>query len=192
MAHFDLGPDLAPRIAEVLNIPLPQAELIAGHTFPVFVVQDIAAIPSTRVTGPEGTPSNGFIIQAGAGAVFSHNQLFNPAGSGVDLHVDQAVFGVGLTDGVEWGRHDTALTTLGTGKGFRDLRKRGNPVAEVRSQNIAVATGAFFGTIISEVSVAQVIQLGPLIIPPGAGLISTTRNVNITLRTWWLWREVTR
>ena len=192
MTHFDLGPDLAQRVAEILNIPLPQAEAIAGHTIPVMLLESIADIPSTRVTGPEGTPSNGFIIQAGAAGQFAHDQLFNPIESGFNLHVDKAVFGIGLTDGVEWGRFDTPLTTLGTTKGFRDLRKRGLPTGEVRSQNNATALGTYFGTLIMEVSVTQQVELGPLILPPGAGLISTTRNQNITHRTWWLWREVRR
>ncbi len=100
---------------------------------------------SSHVANGEAFSAENFVI--GAGGLFAHVQLFNPAGSGkrIRLRGLHSISVVASTINVR--RHDTPLTTLGLQPTFivENLLSSvspGSEVAEMRSESPVVALGA--------------------------------------------------
>ncbi len=121
----------------------------------------------------------------------AHTQLFNPINSGVLLHVDSCIVSASAATEIIIGQHDTALTTLGTLKNFRDRRIPGIPVAQLRSEtNVGVLMTA--GEMLSSLPVAD----DPFLLPidaylgEGQGIVIEQTVVNLVNRTGWFWEEL--
>lgn len=125
-------------------------------------------------------------------ANFSHTQLFNPGGSGKVVHVDSAIIAATAAAIILFAEFNTALTTQGIGLGFRDHRISGQPVAEVREENNALALGDNRGNI--AVSLANDAELIPIdvFLEPGEGVVFRPDAQNIGVRTWFFWEEIPR
>lgn len=183
--------DLPVRLAELLDLSPAESLALASKVIPIIVLESIVDLPTTRVSGLVGAPSIGSAAQTATAAQFSHTQIFNPLESGVDLFVDRAIFSFSGASVAHIARLDAGLTTEVTTKEFRDFRRRGNPVGQVRHQ----ANAAFQGTIFASVDVStdqpHEFPFDSVILGEGHGLVIAPGVLNLTARTIWLWREVT-
>ena len=98
-----------------------------------------------HVANGEAYSIEDFII--GVGGMFNHVQLFNPVGSGRRLRLRSANHLNLVVIGAHIRRHDVPLTILGPPAPFAMENLLGGgplPVAEVRSDRLAVVTGSAF------------------------------------------------
>jgi len=183
--------DLGVRLAELLDIPESQACEIASRIQPTFEVESIVGIPSTRVSGLIGAPSQGTANQGAVGGELSQAQLFNPAGSGVLVFIDKVIVSVGATAGVTFREFTTGLTTVQTTKAFVDFRRAGAPAAQMRVDTAVAGFG-------NELGLIDFQALGPLtfglkiVMDEGQGFGVQNMTLNRQIIAWWFWREVTK
>lgn len=170
-------------LLELLGMDGPSRWEVIPGILPVAIVQDTDPAKQEKFAFGQ--------IRIGAvAAQNSHNQIFNPADSGVIVHVDSALIVSGAAVDVEVAEHDTALTTLGTTKGWRDRRNVGAPVAEIRSQTNAGVLSALRRLLIPTLA-ANDMEPVPLDVwlEPGQGLNFQAQTVNITLGCSIYWDE---
>lgn len=72
----------------------------------------------------------------------AHLQIFNPAGSGVIIHVDTAILISTAATSISIREHDQAITTNIATLGWRDRRLPGAPTAQTRVQSNATLIGS--------------------------------------------------
>jgi len=120
----------------------------------------------------------------------SHCSLFNPAGSGVLIHVDSAIVSSSAGTEFQGGQFDTALTTNSSAKNFRDRRVPGTPVGQPRAQNNATLLAT--GEMLSASTEAREPFLLPIdaYIQEGQGIFVACISQNIACRTGWFWEEL--
>jgi len=135
----------------------------------------------------------GRINQGAVAAEFAHAQIFNPAGSGVLVVVEQIWGGANTANVAQVSRFDTVLAgTAGDPdhKGFRDTRVSGSPVATINSDS----DGSQLGVIIlfsPEVIATETTFLDfPFILAPGTGLMWGSGTVNVSLQFTAIWKEL--
>jgi len=130
-------------------------------------------------------------LVAGGVGDFNHIQIFNPAASGITIHVDSALVSSATTQRVSLRLHDTALTTNSATKGFRDRRIPGNPVGQTRFSDGDSVLGA---ARISIDIIANTALLVPIdsYLDPGQGVLVANGNSNTTLAVSYYWEEFPR
>jgi len=150
---------------------------------PVAIVAEPQPAVDTRFAW--GTMSQG----AGGAGTFSMNQLFNPADSGVVIHVDAVNILADAGQTIHILEFDTALTTEAGTKGFRDRRLRGEPAGQVRTQaNNPILGVNRFRTAVEAANVA-VFQLLDVFLNPGQGVHISGVGTNNAIFSGWLWDE---
>lgn len=156
-------------------------ELI-NAVLPVAVVQEPPITLNER-------PASGSISQNG-GVTNSQGQIFNPAGSGVNLQVD-AVFVTLETAGLcTLRQHDTALADNSTEKLFRDRTLTGLPIGQVRTVDAALV-GGIMGRFSTLADSAYPLPLD-FLIEPGQGIHIAVQTTTIRLDLMWFWSEIDR
>lgn len=181
--------DLAVRLAEILDIPEDQAIELTARLIPVFSVESIVGIPTTRVTGLAGAPGYGSGTQAAIAANNSHVQLLNPVDSGVELHVDRVLLWTGASSEVRLREHDTGLSAIAVPR-WRDRRRGGRPVGDVRFGTNVGELGTLIGTLASaDTNILRDLEIDA-VLGEGQGLVIVATTVNVRLVGFWYWREV--
>lgn len=135
-----------------------------------------------------------FVGACGNAAVagqYSHSELFNPAGSGVNVVVSKVIPFVAAASPVQLRTHNAALTTL-TGYGVNKLVGGAASVAQLRDATSAALIGAYAANAgIPTASDSKEIPLPePFVLPPGFGLMAVSNLVNISLYPTFHWKEV--
>jgi len=155
----------------------------------VVIVDDLSK-PEETTTGLIRPAVGSHTLGAPGAGDFNHIQLFNPAGSLVDLFAEGVIVGTDTDQLLHIRISDSALATLiaSTSKTFRDRRVSGEPFAEVRSDTPAGLQG--------ETSVVvNLLASDPIIIPlgftlgPGQDVMVATGTANTTLRVTFYWEE---
>ncbi|MEE8504494.1 MAG: hypothetical protein V3T26_08620 [candidate division NC10 bacterium] len=182
--------DLAVRLAEILDIPEAEALKLTNLAQPVILIESIIGIPTTRVPGLIGGPASGGHRISAEAALKGHVQLFNPAGSGVNVHVDRVIAGL-LTAGLmRVTRFDTGLTTDSDVSEWADFRRTGSPVGQLRRQTNAANLGTPIGRLNVLGTTSFVIDFDHLILGEGNGVVLLADTVNVEISAYWFWREV--
>lgn len=182
--------DLAVRLAEILDIPQSEALNLTRRLIPVLTLESIVGIPTTRVPGIVGAPAMGTADVAASVGNLSHVGIFNPVDSGVTLFVERATFSTPAASTIAIRSRDVALPTLVTTKGWRDRRRRGDAVGEMRTE--ARATGPGTTLFLSDIQavIPETIEFNEIILAEGQGLHGALSATNQALRANWFWREV--
>ncbi len=182
--------DLPVRLAELLDLSPAEALQLTARVVPVITLESIVGVPSTRVSGLVGAPAFGSGFQGPVVAEFSHVQLFNPAGSGMEVHLDTAIPTAGAAGGSSIRRHDTALTTLEASESWRDFRRRGAPGAQVRIGAFAAVQGSLIGAVSTSAQNVINVPFESVILAEGQGILFNFDTANRFMQVFWLWREV--
>ena len=122
---------------------------------------------------------------------FSHCQILNPAGSGVDAFVDAVSVTADNAGAFQLREHDASITTLSTEVTFRDTRVTGRPVTQVRSERNAAAIGSLIQRYAGPANETLIIPLG-LILSPGNGFLIIHAVTNTNMSVGWFWAERVR
>lgn len=130
-------------------------------------------------------------LVAGGVGDFNHIQLFNPAASGITVHVDSALISSATTQRVSIREHDTALTSNSATKGFRDRRVPGEPVAQTRFADGAVVLGEAKLSIDLLANTALLVPIDAYL-DPGQGLLLANGTADTTLLASYYWEEFPR
>lgn len=155
-------------------------------------------VPGTVESGGGQVPGRqafGFVNQGGVAAQNGHLQLFNPADSGLLIHLSGFQFGVGAggAGNINFGFFDTALTTLAAaplGSAFLDRRETGGPVAQLRSQtNAGLLFAIILGAIRTLADQTTFVNLVGVVLEPGQGFCIEGTVVNVTVDAWFSWGE---
>lgn len=122
------------------------------------------------------------------GATLTHQQLQNPAGSGVRVHVDTATVSVAAAQAVTLrALIGVPLTTLGTFKTFRDLAFPSLPVAELRG--VVVATqGGEIANFTMQTNTNNFVPID-MWLDPGESVLFQNAVVGGFLKVVWYWEE---
>ena len=182
--------DLAVRLSELLEIPESEALAFVSRASPVFVVESIIGLPTTRVRGLVGIHCFGFESSQAVAVEFSHVQLLNPTSSGVIVHVDRVLLSTAALQFARVRRFDTPLTNLAPAIAFEDFRERGQPASVVREQANAAQLGTALGEVTLDANLEVVLEFNSLVLAPGQGVLVSPNLVNTQLAAWWFWREV--
>lgn len=122
---------------------------------------------------------------AGVAAQLTKCQLFNPANSGVILHVDSAIVSVETASQVDVRIFDVALTTNLSNKGFRDRRLSGTPVAQTRVVSAAGSLGSARLKLDLEAGVSELVPLD-MFLGVGQGVhFETIANQDLIVSFFW-------
>ncbi len=182
--------DLPVRLSEILELSPAEALRFAARAVPVILLESIVDVPSTRVGGLIGALSFGGDRIGPSAVLISHEQLLNPPGSGVDVFVDKLIFSRGAAGVADLRRLDAPLATLETTKAFQDFRRRGDPAAEIRSENNA----AVLGTRLAEIEVLAAtpfeLTFDEVVLGEGQGIAIEAAAMNVSMTTLWFWREI--
>lgn len=127
----------------------------------------------------------------GVAAQVSSCQLFNPAGSGVDVLLELVHVLVENAGNIDMRVHNTALTNLGTAKVFRDRRITGSPAAEPRAVTQVGAIGTLVGIVAVAAAPSEVLALD-ILLPPGTGFHLDHQTVDTDLTCTWFATETSR
>lgn len=127
---------------------------------------------------------------SGVAAEFSHIQIYNPAGSGVELLIDGAFTSINVTSTVYLRYFDTELTTV-SGFWFNQKRDGSFGVAVLRRQTDAAILGSriFQWRSLANTPYTLVFP-SPVLLPAATGLIFATGGVNVTLDGDFYGREI--
>lgn len=158
---------------------------IDGTIVPVSLVDDLCTARERLAAGAVGL--NALAVN------FQNLQLFNPTGSGVLVTMERIWSALGAAGSVTVQPFNTALTTDGPQKQWRDGRLAGNPIAQVRTQNNAASLGVtdfFFEILHATASELKEIPMDVVLLP-GQGIVTTPAVVNVTNNTNFTWKETT-
>lgn len=152
---------------------------------------------SVSINLPPGNQASGFVNIGAAAGNFGHTQLFNPVGSGINVHL--FFLSVGANGGLPTPAvqsFDTPLTTLVAGQSIITDRRvtPSTPIAELRSQLNVALLGTIIGS--KRPSGGATMEwdgtdLRDWVLTPGTGYVATARVVNSTVSSWWMWTEET-
>ncbi len=180
-------PEIARKIQRRFGTDGPApTHTIAPEIVPVALVEDLTD------TTPEDTGFQracfGYSGQSGAASNNSHVQLFNPAGSGVMLHVEAALVSIGSAGNADLRYHDTELSTAGSNESFRDRRIGGRPVGRTSAQNNGSALGTSLATL--ALPGTESIQVPvDVLLDEGQGILFLAASQNISVTCLWYWQE---
>lgn len=180
-------PEIARKIQRRFGTDGPApVHTVAPEIVPVAIIEDLTQ------AGPEDTGFLRFCIgysdpPTPAASNYCHAQLFNPASSGVLVHLEGAYCSVASASKIYVQLYDTELSSAGV-QNFRDRRLEGNPAARASRQNHT----AYLGTRIAPLTLQQDdVTSIPLdiLLPPGSGLVIVAASSNMAMYTVWYWSE---
>lgn len=125
---------------------------------------------------------------AALAANFNLFQLLNPTASGVLITCYLIIASVQTNDGITIMLSDAALTSLGTAVVLRDRRVTQSPVGQFRQAQATAQPGTFVDSQFTLANSPYAYNQ-PVILPPGRGIVVSSRSVNIALATSFHWTE---
>lgn len=191
-------PDLAEGLRRAFDVDPPGVfDTVSPEIVPVTLVSNAR---DEEFAALRGWPRfAGSAEVAGAGALYTHIQLFNPATSNVIVAVDW--FACGSDYGVAAGdangrmtirRHDTALANAVGAINSRD-RRGGPTVAEVRHQDLAAITGDLLLTVFTLGGNFRLWESPPgsvIVLQPGEGILAVPGGVAQSCLFTFVTREI--
>lgn len=134
-----------------------------------------------------------FIGAGASGPVAAQNamvQLWNPAGSGKNLILENLKFSGGAAAPIDMGSYAVALTNLGVVAKSKLINSPSSPVAQVRNQANAgsLITVNMTSSYMPTSQVQEYEFREPIVIPPGFGFVvcNTTVNMNVLVAFEWM------
>lgn len=167
------------------------APVLHDKVVPVVIVDDLQQGETERLAG-------GGILAFNPGANFGNVQLFNPAGSGVEVLVDELILGLSAGNGWVLGISNIALATLVVGvTSYRDVAAGGpQTLARLRTEGtVAFGGGAELiaaGVLPANTSVlfpSTLVEQPILVMPPGTGVTFSCAIATTLVYFSALWRE---
>lgn len=162
------------------------------------VTSTVAVVDGSKEISIRGDSYSAFISQPAVVGEYSHLQLFNPAGSGRVLIVNDlsAYHYYAGEVGIHWERWNTALANLDLvfGGVNKNLSDSGLGVAERRIEARATTLGA--STDVLRYSVRSQYELDdfklvePVVLPPGSGLVVRLSGTNMAIAGTFQYHEV--
>lgn len=171
------------------------ADLLAqlGITAPVRFAVSPTVIPVAVISTPDPASqaklAYGAAFRGGAAGNVAHTQIFNPANSGVIIHVDSCIITLPTATEVNVTLFDTALTTASATLGYRDRRLSGSPAAQVREQNNATLLGVIRMAFDAPANEGILIPLDTFL-GAAQGLVVAAVTANTTQVTTYYWEEL--
>lgn len=163
-----------------------------GITAPVRFAVHPAVIPVAVMSTQDPTKVDrlafGSVNVSAVAAQVSQSQLFNPAGSGVAIHVDSAYISVPSAASFTVRIFDTALTTLSSESGYRDRRLDGSPAGQVRGSSVAVVQGTVRLRLQVPANESVLIPLD-MFLGVGQGVHFACSTANLDSTTDFFWEE---
>lgn len=161
----------------------------AGMVTDNAIVGEVSVIDGGRARTAAGIAYSGAAYSAQGAGVYSHIQVWNPAGSGKNLIVGQfnGLYLVG-TSGITVTQHNAALTTLYAEQPGNKKLGGAAGVAELRTQQNAAPLGSanrLYG--LSNGAVLEPKE--PIIVAPGWGLVFRRSQVNEDIQAGGEWFE---
>jgi len=172
---------LVSRLRRAYRLTAGQAALFGEGITPVVVVDDVMGTAASDQFYQKTTRAFG--SQPAVAAEFSHVQIRNPVGSGVNYLLERVLIAVGADVTVEGGPDGSAnLATVVATNVFRDQRIAGRPATQlsIDSSVASLVTSQWSAAI--EAIHSEEFLIDELI-PPGQGwnLRATTLNVQLNL-----------
>jgi len=153
-----------------------------------------AILPVAIVSEPDPVdldrPAIGTAFVSPVAAQFPQVQLFNPPGSGRDIHVDSFVVFSSTAQIFQLRSADTAIATNVADLSFRDRRQPGTPVAQIRRATTVAIAGDFFARGVLDAVNAEIIYPVDFILGEGQGVIVFGVLVNTELSLTYYWEEM--
>lgn len=165
------------------EFPSENGDDIAGEVETVF-----ARIDPSRPHLPR--PAFGGSSITGSAGQYPGLQLWNPSGSGVLVLLDRLLVACTPNINICWRKYTAALGTLVTTKAWMDSRIAGAPVAEIRTEDVAVSNGTLLGYLRFSGLDEFFIPFGKMILAPGSGFGLSGGAVASVLYATFQWREV--
>jgi len=156
---------------------------------PVVVVEDLTKAFDSD--SRELREASGVATRNAVAVEFSHIELFNPAGSGVLVHVETLIPIVGTNSEVQIITESTqSAGALNANVAWRDRRLPGDPAAQMRTfTNVALQGDVLVQQIWCGVSTQSRTYVLDFVLNPGTGLIVADNTVNVLLRSTLKWVE---
>lgn len=170
-------------LLEQLGITAPIRFDVITSVIPVAIISDVDPTLKDKL-------AYGFGIQAAVAAENAHIQLFNPATSGVIVHVDSCIVSaiVNATNCL-LAEFDTPITTNLSTLGYRDRRVAGSPVAQVRRQSNAGTLGA--DRLSFRIGATDTILIPvDTFLGPGEGVLVVLETAQTEINCSWYWEEL--
>lgn len=123
----------------------------------------------------------GNVSMGSAVGALSTAQIFNPAGSGKNLVIEQILGSANAATNLSLNYHDTQLTTL-TGNALSKKRGGAASVAQMREELPVAAVGtriAVFG--VAATSAFFLTLREPIVLPPATGLVMYSAATNVPI-----------